>query len=160
MTAGSERLAVGSKNQRKTMTRSIFISICLLPTVLLLTVLVADAQQAKKVPRIGYLSVLSPSSDSSRIEAFRHGLRELGYVEGQTFAIESRYAEGKLDRLPELAGELVRLKLDVVVVGGSTAIRAIRNATKLIPSSWRMGAIPLRSGMWQAWRGRGETSRG
>jgi hypothetical protein len=64
---------------------------------------VAQAQQAKKVPRIGYLSVLSPSSDSTRIEAFRQGLRELAYVEGQSITIESRYAEGKLNRLPDLA---------------------------------------------------------
>ncbi len=94
---------------------------------------VAQAQQAKKVPRIGYLSVLSPSSDSTRIEAFRQGLRELAYVEGQSISIESRYAEGKLNRLPDLAEELVRLKVDIIVVGGSTATRAAKNVTKLIP---------------------------
>ena len=87
----------------------------------------AEAQQPKSVARIGYLSVLSPSSNSTRIEAFRQGLRELGYVEGQNIAIESRHADGKLDRLPDLAGELVRLKVDVIVVGGSTATRAAKN---------------------------------
>src|SRR5512141_2630559 len=75
----------------------------------------AEAQQPKKIMRIGYLSVLSPSSDATRNDAFRQGLRELGYVDGQNIAIESRYAEGKLARLPDLAGELVRLKVDVVV---------------------------------------------
>jgi ABC-type uncharacterized transport system substrate-binding protein len=86
----------------------------------------AWAQQSKKVPRIGYLSVLSPSSDSARIEAFRKGLAELGYIEGQNIAIEARYTEGKLDRLPDLAAELVRLNVDVIVAGGSTAFGRLR----------------------------------
>jgi hypothetical protein len=67
----------------------------------------AQAQQPKRVARIGYLSVLSPTSDSARLEAFRRGLRELGYADGQSITIESRYAEGKLNRLPDLAEELV-----------------------------------------------------
>jgi putative tryptophan/tyrosine transport system substrate-binding protein len=77
--------------------------------------------------------VLSPSSDSARIDAFRQGLRDLGYIEGQSIAIEPRYAEGKLDRLTDLASDLVRLKVDVIVVGGSTATKAAKNVTKLIP---------------------------
>jgi putative ABC transport system substrate-binding protein len=105
----------------------------------------ANAQQPK-VFRIGYLSVLSPSSDSTRIEAFRQGLRELGYVEGQSIAIEPRYAEGKLDRLPDLGGELVRLKVDVIVVGGSTATRAAKNITKLIPVVMAHGSDPVELG--------------
>ena len=104
----------------------------------------AEAQQLKSVPTIGYLSVLSPSSDSTRIEAFRQGLRELGYVEGQSMAIDSRYAEGKLERLPDLAGELVRLKVDVIVVGGSTATRATKNVTKLIPIVMAHGSDPAK----------------
>ncbi|MBI2180680.1 MAG: ABC transporter substrate-binding protein [Deltaproteobacteria bacterium] len=91
------------------------------------------AQQTGKIPRIGYLSSLSASSDSSRNDAFRQGLKELGYVEEKNVAIEYEFAQGKLDRLPDLAGELVRLKVDVIVVGGSTATRAAKNATKLIP---------------------------
>ena len=79
---------------------------------------VAEAQQPKKVPRIGYLSSLDPASESTRAEAIRLALRELGYIEGQNIAIEYRYAEGKLDRLPELAAELVRLKVDIIVVAG------------------------------------------
>ena len=68
----------------------------------------ADAQQQKTPVRIGYLSVLSPNTDAGRLEAFRQGMREQGYVDGQNMTIEPRYAEGKLDRLPKLAGELVR----------------------------------------------------
>ena len=78
----------------------------------------ARAQQPKKVPRIGYLSASDAASESARSEAIRLALRERGYIEGQNIAIEYRYAEGKLDRLPELAAELVRLKVDIIVVAG------------------------------------------
>ncbi len=83
-------------------------------------VFVAQAQQPKKVPRIGYLSSVDPATESARAEAIRLALRELGYIEGQNIAIEYRYAEGKLDRVPELAAELVRLKVDIIVVAGGT----------------------------------------
>ena len=93
-----------------------------------------SAQQPKKVPRIGYLSSLDPARESARAEAIRLALRELGYIEGQNIATEYRYAEGKVDRLPELAAELVRLKVDIIVVaGGDRMIRAAKNATKTIP---------------------------
>jgi len=94
----------------------------------------AEAQQPKKVSRIGYLSSFDPASDSDGTEAIRLALRELGYVEGQNMATEYRYAEGKLDRLPELAAELVRLKVDIILAsGGSGPIQAAKNATKTIP---------------------------
>jgi putative ABC transport system substrate-binding protein len=94
----------------------------------------AQAQQAKKVPRIGYLSPLNLASESSRSEAIRLALRELGYIEGQNIATEYRYAEGKANRYPELAAELVRLKVDIIVVtGGGRLILAAKNATKTIP---------------------------
>ena len=109
----------------------------------------AEAQQAKKVPRIGYLSDSDPASESARSEAIRLALRELGYTEGENITIEYRYAEGKLDRLPELAAELVRLKVDIIVVaGGDTLSRAAKNATKTIPIVM-MGAGPILSR--QAW---------
>ena len=93
----------------------------LVAVVLLAVGVIAEAQQPKKVPRIGFLGGASPAALSARIEAFRQGLRELGYVEGKNIVIEWRYAEeGKLDRLPELAAELVRLKVDVIVTGGPT----------------------------------------
>jgi putative ABC transport system substrate-binding protein len=92
------------------------------------------AQQAKKISRIGYLVVSDAVTESTRAEAIRRALRELGYIEGQNIAIEYRYAEGKQDRYPELAAELVRLKVDIIVVaGGALAIRAAKNATKTIP---------------------------
>jgi len=94
----------------------------------------AAAQQAKKVPRIGYLSASDAARESSRVEAIRLALRELGYIEGQNIAFEYRYAEGKRDRFPELAADLVRLKVDIiVVVGGNRIIPAAKNATKTIP---------------------------
>ena len=106
----------------------------LVAVVLLALGVIAEAQQPKKVPRIGYLSSVDPASESTRSEAIRLALRELGYIEGQNIAIEYRYAEGKRDRAPELAAELVRLKVDIIVVaGGARWIQAAKNATKTIP---------------------------
>src|SRR6185295_11033594 len=82
----------------------------------------AEAQQPKKVSRIGYLSSFDPTGESARSEGIRLALRELGYIEGQNIAIEYRYAEGKIDRAPELAAELVRLKVDIIVAAGGTGI--------------------------------------
>ena len=94
----------------------------------------AEAQQPKKVPRIGYLSPRDAASESTRAEAIRLALRELGYIEGQNIAIEYRYVEAKLDRAPALLAELARLKVDIIVVtGGDPDIRAAKNATKTIP---------------------------
>ncbi len=92
------------------------------------------AQQPKKVHRIGYLSGGDPAGESTRSEAIRLALRELGYIEGQNIIIEYRYAEGKNDRFPEVAADLVRLKVDIIVViGGNRIIPAAKNATKTIP---------------------------
>ena len=94
---------------------------------------VASAQQSKKVARIGFISVQDLASESARAEAIRLALRERGYIEGQNIAFEYRYADGKRDRLPELAAELVRLNLDVIVaLGGDLLVRPIKNATKTI----------------------------
>ena len=110
------------------------ILIWLLTTVFMATVSIAEAQQPKKVPRIGYLSSVDPASESARAGGIRLALRELGYIEGQNIAIEYGYSEGKADRAPELAAELVRLKVDIIVVaGGIIWIRATKNATKTIP---------------------------
>ena len=93
-----------------------------------------EAQQPTKVPRIGYLSSFDPASESAPSEAIRLALRELGYIEGQNIATEYRYAEGNLDRFPELAAEFVHLKVDIIVVsGGIRTVRAPKNATKTIP---------------------------
>ena len=94
----------------------------------------AEAQQPKKIPRLGYLSSGSPTSESTRSEAIRLALRELGYIEGQHIAYEYRYSEGKTERASELATELVRLKVDIMIIaGGIHWIRAAKNATKTIP---------------------------
>ena len=121
----------------------------LVAVVLLAVGVVAEAQQPKKVFRLGYLSNLSRSSDIIRAEPFLLALRERGYIEGQNIAIEYRYAEGKRDRLPELAAELVRLKVDIIVAaGGDPVIQAARNATNTIPIVMMgQGSDPVRAGL-------------
>jgi putative ABC transport system substrate-binding protein len=94
----------------------------------------AEAQQAKKVPLIGYVSARDSASDSGRSEAIRLALRDLGYIEGQNIAFEYRYGQGNRERFRELAAELVRLKVDIIVVaGGDALVRPVMNATKTIP---------------------------
>jgi putative ABC transport system substrate-binding protein len=117
--------------------------------VLLAVAVIADAQQPKKVPRIGYLSASDPARESARSEAIRQALRELGYIEGQNIAIEYRYSKGRVDRAPELAAELVRLKVDIIVVtGGDSWIRAAMNATKTIPIVMvGSGIDPVKAGL-------------
>jgi putative ABC transport system substrate-binding protein len=107
---------------------------------------VATAQQPTKVPRIGFLSATSLSTNRARIEAFRHGLRELGYVEGKNIVIEYRYAEGKRDRLRELAAELVRLKVDVIVTAGGQSTPPVKEATSTIPIVMSHDPDPVGSG--------------
>jgi putative ABC transport system substrate-binding protein len=101
--------------------------------ILVLFCSAVEAQQSKKVPLIGFLNASSPSSVAPRLEAFRHGLRELGYAETQNIIVEYRHAEGKQERLKELAEELVRLNVDVIVAGGTASTRAARDATRIIP---------------------------
>ena len=122
------------------------IFIGLLATVLLTTAPPAEAQQAKKIPRIGYLTVSSLSANAARIEAFRQGLRELGYVEGKNIVIEWRSAEGKFERQGELAAELVRLKVDVIVTSGPTMTRAAKEATVTIPIVMAFDSDPIGNG--------------
>ncbi len=111
---------------------------------LLAAPLAAGAQPPAKVPRIGILRVPSPPDPNA--EAFRKGLRELGYVEGQNIAIEYRTAEGRPDRLPALAGELVTLKVDVIVAGGSVAVQAAKQATTTIPIVMSAAGDPVGAG--------------
>ncbi len=106
----------------------------------------AEAQQPKKVPRIGFLSAASSSAIAARVEAFRQGLRELGYVEGKNIFIEWRFAEGKSDRLPSLAAELVRLKVDVIVSEAPTSTRSAKQATVTIPIVMVFDDDPVGSG--------------
>jgi putative tryptophan/tyrosine transport system substrate-binding protein len=108
---------------------------------------VVEAQQPAKIPRIGFLIARSPSANAPRIEAFRQGLRELGYVEGKNIVIEWRFWEGKADRLPGLAAELVRLKVDIIVTGGATNTRAAKEATSTIPIVMTQAGDPVGSGV-------------
>jgi putative ABC transport system substrate-binding protein len=125
------------------------IVISLLAALSLFWIPLADAQQPAKIPRIGYLSNSDPVSESARAETIRLALRDLGYIEGQNIAIEYRYAEGKLDRAPELLSELVRLKVDIIVVaGGTRQTRVAKNATKTIPIVMTgLGADPVEAGL-------------
>ncbi len=107
----------------------------------------AEAQEAGKMPRIGFLGNSSPSSDAIRIEAFLQGLRELGYMEGENIFIEYRFAEGRLDRLPKLAAELVHLKVNIIVARGTRAAKAAKNATRTIPIVTASVADAVRSGL-------------
>jgi ABC-type uncharacterized transport system substrate-binding protein len=118
----------------------------LFAATLLLSATLADAQQSTKVPRIGYLGANSATVNPDRIEAFRQGLRELGYVEGKSIVIEWRSAEGKLDRLPTLAAELVRLKVDIIIAGGPQSNRAAKEATVTIPIVMGFDNDPVRNG--------------
>jgi putative tryptophan/tyrosine transport system substrate-binding protein len=105
-----------------------------------------QAQQPKKVPRIGYLSVLSLSAMADRTEAFRQGLRELGYVETKYIVIEWRYGEEKPERVSDLAAELLRLKVDVIVTGGNAATQAAKKAANTIPIVMMQASDPVASG--------------
>jgi putative ABC transport system substrate-binding protein len=130
--------------REKTMTKKILFG--LLAIISLTTAPFTQAQQPTKVPRIGYLAAVSISAVAARIEAFRRRLRELGYAEGKNFVLESRYAEGKLDRLPPLAAELVRLKVDIIVTAGGQATRAAKQATTTIPIVMTNDPDPVGSG--------------
>src|SRR5262245_28214264 len=109
-------------------------SLLSLVLAILVAALATDAQQPIKVHRIGRLSTGAPLPEfHPSLEAFRQGLRDLGYVEGQSLIIEDRYAEGRAERLPDLVAELVRLQVEVIVAGGSQAIRAAQHAMRTIP---------------------------
>ncbi len=132
---------------RKAMNRKIFcFALCVLLIALSFPV---EAQEAGKVYRIGFLDFrLRSTTTDPRLVAFREGLRELGYVEGQNLVIEYRSAKGKRERLPEVAAELVRLKVDIMVTSGSPrAIRAAKRATRTIPIVMAGGSLdPVKAG--------------
>jgi len=122
------------------------ISVSILTVVVLAFVHPAYAQQPKKVPRIGVLDSGSPSSTAAQRDAFRQGLRELGYIEGQTITVEHRYAEGVVE-FPNLATELVRLKVDVIVVPSTPGAQAAKNATTTIPIVFTGVGDPVGTGV-------------
>ena len=118
----------------------------------------AAAQPPEKVSQVGYINPGSPSDQlrQRRFEAFRQGLRELGYVEGRNIAIDSRWAEGKDDRYPTLAADLVRLKVDVIVTLGGAATKATQQVTRTIPIVMSLVMDPVGSGLRQPCAPRGE----
>jgi putative ABC transport system substrate-binding protein len=122
------------------------ILVCVFLALILTTVHLAEAQQPKKAPRIGFLSGSPPSSIKARTEAFRQGLRDLGYVEGKNIVIEWRSAEGKRDRFPALAADLVRLKVDLIVTAGPLVTRAAKEATSTIPIVMAQDPDPVGNG--------------
>ena len=119
---------------------------CLLATVLLTTVSLATAQQPAKIPRIGFQTDSPFAAIAGRVEGFRQGLRELGYVEGKDLVIEWRTSDGKVERRPEIAAELVRLKVDVIVSGGPTVTRALREVSTTIPIVMGQDTDPVGNG--------------
>jgi putative ABC transport system substrate-binding protein len=120
----------------------------LVAVVLLAVAVIAEAQQPKKVPRIGYLVGGDAAGESFRSEAIRVALRELNYIEGQTIAFAYRYAEGKVDRLPDLAAELVRSKVDIIIAVNFPGAQAAKNATKTIPIVMvNVGRDPVEAGL-------------
>jgi len=123
------------------------LTICLVAATLLSSTAFVEAQQAKKVRRIGYLSARSSSTESTRTEAFRQSLQELRYVEGKNIIIEYRFAEGKFERLPALAAELVRLNVEVIVAVGVPPTRAAKQVTTTIPIVMAGGGDPVSAGL-------------
>ncbi len=121
-------------------------SLILVAVTLLGVVLIAEAQQSAKVPRIGFQLDAPASAMTARIEGFRQGLREIGYIEGKNIIIEWRSSEGKIERRNELAAELVRLKVDVIVSAGPTITRVLKEATSTIPIVMGQDTDPVGNG--------------
>jgi putative ABC transport system substrate-binding protein len=134
--------------------------VVLLVGLTLVSVPLAEAQQPKKVPRIGFLGAASASALTGQLDAFRQGLRELGYIEGKNIAIEYRYADGKVDRVPELAAELVGFKVDVIVTYQTPSVLALKRHRQQYLSSLLCLAFQSRMGSSPASRDRAGTPQG
>jgi len=120
----------------------------ILAAVVLLAVgVTAEAQQPKKIASIGYFFASTPAATAYNIEAFRQGMRELGHVEGKTFILELRYGEGRAERFPEIARELVGLKLDMIVAASDAAIAAVKRETQTIPIVMATSNDPVATGL-------------
>ena len=124
-----------------------FFALCFLGTMLCSLSFPANAQQPKKVARIGYLTAQSAVPEQPRLESFRQGLHALGYVEGQNLVIEFRHTDGKFEQLPDVAAELVRLKVDALVANTTNAALAAKNATRTIPIFFIGVSDPVAAGL-------------
>ena len=122
------------------------VSLTLVAVALFAAGVIAEAQQAKKMPKIGCLLASTPAAAVHNVEAFRQGMRELGYVEGKTFVLELRYGEARPERISELARELVSLKLDVIVASTDVVIAAVKRETKTIPIVMAISSDPVGTG--------------
>ena len=127
---------------RKSVLRSILFT-----GVVLVAAVTVEAQQPKKIPRIGVLVPTSPSIYAARIKAFQQGLHEHGYIDGKNIMLEYRYAEGKVERFPELATELIGLKIDVMVTASEGTVRAAKKASSTIPIVFATVSDPVGSGL-------------
>jgi putative tryptophan/tyrosine transport system substrate-binding protein len=134
-----------SDNRKSAIQNPKWLGLLIITFVLVVAGIAAGAQQTAKFSRIGFLGASSASFYSVRIETFRQGLRELGYVEGKNIAIEYRFAEGNIDRLPEFAAELVRLKVDIIVTVPNALVA--KNATKTIPIVFVAAGDPVGQGI-------------
>ena len=134
-----------SEQRRNIQNRNWLGFVCLV-VALATCVAVAQAQQSKNIPRIGFITTGFPASIAHLLEGFKQGLREHGYVHGENVILELRYGEAKADRLPILAAELVRLKVDVIVAIPNPAIEAVRQATQTIPVVMPIGSDPVGAG--------------
>ena len=139
--SGDECRADGQRNMKKNIT---VLNLC---AMLFALCLPAQAQQTGKVPRIGFLGAASASALTGQLDAFRQGLRELGYIEGKNIVVEYRYADGKVDRVPELAAELVGLKVDVIVTYQTPSVLALKKASATIPIVFAMLSFPIENGI-------------
>ena len=123
-----------------------FVAILALGTMLLTLTCRVEAQQTTKIPRIAYFTAAPLSAMKDRIDGFRQGLRELGYIEGKNIVIEWRSPEGNPDRMPTLAAQLVQLKVDVIVTAGGAATRPAKEATSTIPIVMAQDENPVGNG--------------
>src|SRR5262245_2109095 len=142
MKRGKRRETRGEKKNMKKR-----ITLWLLATLFLANVSLADAQQTAKIPRIGFLDNSTASGMAVLVEAFRQELSKLGWIEGKNISIDYRFAEGKNDRLPELAADLVRLKVDLIVVASGPSVLAAKRATTSIPIVMTSHADPVAAGL-------------
>jgi putative tryptophan/tyrosine transport system substrate-binding protein len=132
-----------------------------LALALTLASLAAEGQETPKMAKIGLLLNATPTATTHLSEAFRQGMRDLGYVEGKSFVLELRYGEGRPERLPELARELVGLKLDVIVTAGADlTTAAVKRHTQTIPIVMVNTTDPVGTGSWRAWPALAATSQG
>jgi ABC-type uncharacterized transport system substrate-binding protein len=141
-------MKTGARHESTGNSRTAEVFGCALCAMLFALCICAQAQQPGRIPRIGYIRVVGgPSPPGPNVEAFRRGLQDLGYIEGKNILIEFRYAEGKRERVPTLVGELVQLKVDVLISGDDPAIRAAKQATKTIPIVMVINQDPVATGL-------------